>query len=198
MKELPRTANQAEFARIIGKKPSYVSELKQTGRLVIEGGKILVKESLALIEATRDPSKAGTVARHAANRAAVLAIEGGEVSDPNEHEKIDSAASDAVAGFRGYDYQASKAKREHWAAEREHALWRKEAGELMERGAVVAAFSDAGAMIRSKLEAWSETLPGQLAGQTEAQVQLTIADQVDRLLRDLSDSFGRHVGGRHG
>lgn len=90
-----------------------------------------------------------------------------------------------------YDYQGSKAKREHWAAEREHANFRKDAGELMERSAVVAAFADAGATLRGKLEAWQAMLPPQLVGSDESAIRTTLADQTERLLLDLVEKFGR-------
>src|SRR5690606_16487416 len=69
----PETAGFREFAALAGFKPSYVTELRKVGRLVLtgDGKRVRVAESLALIEQTRDPAKAGVAARHAAARAAV-------------------------------------------------------------------------------------------------------------------------------
>lgn len=69
---LPETATRTEFARILGCRPSYVTELGKAGRLVLtaNGRRVRVAESIARIEATRDPAKAGVAARHAAARAA--------------------------------------------------------------------------------------------------------------------------------
>ena len=65
------TASFAGFARLIGERsPSYITQLKGEGRLVLtdDGKRVRVQESIALIKATADPAKAGVAARHAANR----------------------------------------------------------------------------------------------------------------------------------
>jgi hypothetical protein len=180
----PTQMTPRELAAHMGFKPNYGNQLLKDGRLVLapDGKHVLVAESIARVHATKDPSKQGVADRHAAGRAAAPAP---------------AAAGEGDAVLFNYDYQNAKAKREHWAAEREHAAWRKEAGELMERGDVVAAFADAGATIRSRLEAWSSVLPPQLAGRDESAIRATIADQVEQLLRDLSDRFNRFAGEAH-
>ena len=173
------------FAASLGFKPHYGNQLVKDGRLVMapDGKHVLVAESRVKLEATRDPSKQGTVDRHAAARAAALPSLRDEVWEPEPDTAL------------AYDYQTAKAKREHWAAEREHAAFRKDAGELMERSEVVAAFADAGATLRGKLEAWAAVLPPQLAGRDEAAIRATIADQVERLLSDLVEKFNQLAGG---
>ena len=53
------TATQSEFAAILGKDKSYVTRLKQAGRLVLaEDGRVDVEASKALIAETSDPSRA--------------------------------------------------------------------------------------------------------------------------------------------
>ena len=187
------TMTLTEFARHIGCKQSYASELKAAGRLVLtdDGKRVRVAESVARIEATRDPSKAGVAARHAVERGADVATGHEPVFPPMGGD--DPADPTGLPGQ--YSYQDAKAKREHWAAEREQALYRKEAGELMERSEVVAAFADAGATLRGKLEAWAAVLPPQLVGRDEAAIRATIADQVERVLQDLVGKFGQMAGG---
>lgn len=186
------TMTLSAFARHIGCKQSYASELKNTGRLVLteDGKRVLVAESKARIQATKDPSKQGVADRHAAARAVTNSGASADAFPPLEGDGMGFEASPATQ----YSYQDAKAKREHWAAEREHAQWRKEAGELMERGEVVAAFADAGATLRSKLEAWAAVLPPQLAGRDEAAIRATMADQVERLLNDLVEKFNHMAG----
>ena len=175
------------FAASEGYKPHYGNQLAKDGRLVFapDGKHVLVAESRARLQATKDPSKQGVVERHAAERAgtADAAVPGPQAESERE-----------LTGNL-YSYQDAKAKREHWAAEREHAAWRKEAGELMERGEVVAAFADAGATLRGKLEAWAAVLPPQLAGRDEAAIRATLADQVEQLLQGLAGKFGAMAGG---
>ena len=180
------------FAASLGFKPHYGNQLVKDGRLVMapDGKHVLVAESRAKLEATRDPSKQANVERHAAARAAKAAD---PIFPPLEVEG-DGLEEPAAAQ---YSYQDAKAKREHWAAEREHAAWRKEAGELMERSDVVSAFADAGAAMRSKLEAWAAVLPPQLVGRDEAAIRATIADQVEQLLHDMVAKFNGAAGETH-
>ena len=187
----PEQLSKRAFADRIGVKPSYVRQLEIDGRLVLtpDGKAVLVAESIARIEATRDPSKQAVAERHATERGAP-AVTGHAVPPLDDEED----GSGELSGAALYNFQSAKAKKMHWEAEREQAAFRKEAGELMERSAVVAAFADAGATLRGKLEAWAAVLPPQLAGRDEAAVRATIADQVEQLLRDLADKFGRVTG----
>lgn len=196
------------FAASLGFKPHYGNQLVKDGRLVMapDGKHVLVAESKERLEATRDPSKQANVERHAAARAEVLAAaqpgvglgEGSGASRTMQPPPVFPPLADEdqigaqVTGT--YSYQEAKAKREHWAAEREHAAWRKEAGELMERGEVSAAFADAGTTVRSKLEAWAAVLPPQLVGRDEAAIRGIIADQVEQVLQDLVQAFQKLAG----
>lgn len=187
----PEQLSKRAFADRIGVKPSYVRQLEIDGRLVLtpNGRAVLVEASIARIEATRDPGKQAVAERHAAERGAPAAT-------GHAVPLLDDGEDDAgeLSGSALYNFQSSKAKKMHWEAEREQTAFRKEAGELMERSAVVAAFADAGATLRGQLEAWSTVLPPQLAGRDEAAVRATITDQVEQLLRDLSDKFSRATG----
>lgn len=181
-----------EFAKRLGYKPNYGNQLAKEGRLVYapDGKHVLLAESLERFEATRDPSRQGVADRHAAARAnrseagppatAAADVPGGEGDD-----------DDAAPAL--YDFHNAKAKREHWAAEREHAAYRKEAGELIELAHHIAALSDLGATVRAKLEAWATVLPPQLVGRDESGARAVIADQVELLLRDLEAAARRHA-----
>jgi len=205
----PETMNLRQFAKHIGCAANYPGQLKAQGRLVLDAaGRVLVKQSIERIEATRDPSKQGVADRHARQRGAPAltghAPQAGPGADqatarpvsqqpsqqqsqpPNDEPMDDPAHPDAGL----YIYQNAKAKREHWAAEREQTLYRKEAGELMERSQVVAAFAAAGSTLRGKLEAWASVLPPQLQGREEPEIRGLLADQVEVLLGDLAAVFG--------
>ena len=59
---MSNAVSQAEFARIINASRSYVTQLKKSGRLVLNsGGLVLVDESQAKIKDSADPSKDGTL-----------------------------------------------------------------------------------------------------------------------------------------
>lgn len=180
------TLTPREFAARLGYKPHYGNQLAKDGRLVFapDGKRVLVAESIARFEATKDPSRQGVADRHAAGRVAPPTAPAEPPADPDD---------DAGGDVPMYDFHNAKAKREHWAAEREHAAFRKDAGELIELTTHIAAMADVGATVRSKLEAWASTLPPQLAGRDEAAVRATLADQVELLLRALADRMQRHA-----
>lgn len=185
----PTIMSVPEFAEHIGCKRQYGYQLKKEDRLVMapDGKKVLVAESIARIAATRDPAKQGVAVRHAATRGAD--VDTGHATDLDMQDPASDPA-DPPAG-NGYNFQDSKAKREHYAAEREHTTFLKEAGELSERSAVLASYSMAGTTLRNKLESWQATLPPQLAGRDEAAIRIVLADLVERILLDLVDTFSR-------
>ena len=185
----PETLTPRQLAERLGFKPHYGNQLAKEGRFVLapDGKHVLVQESIARFHATKDPSKQGVADRHAAGRAAAAPAPAEQAEPPADPD--DDAGGDA----RMYDFHNAKAKREHWAAEREHAAFRKDAGELIELTTHIAAMADVGATVRAKLEAWASTLPPQLAGRDEAAVRATLVDQVELLLRDLADRMQRHA-----
>ena len=185
----PETLTPRQLAERLGFKAHYGNQLAKEGRFVLapDGKHVLVQESIARFHATKDPSKQGVADRHAAGRAAAAPAPAEQAEPPADPD--DDAGGDA----RMYDFHNAKAKREHWAAEREHAAFRKDAGELIELTTHIAAMADVGATVRAKLEAWASTLPPQLAGRDEAAVRATLVDQVELLLRDLADRMQRHA-----
>ncbi|OGB68584.1 hypothetical protein C6P61_09725 [Malikia spinosa] len=181
----PEQLSKRAFADRIGVKPSYVRQLEIDGRLVLtpDGKAVLVAESIARIEATRDPSKQAVAERHATERGAP-ALTGHDRAPVGDDESVVDEMP-----LPQYDFQISKAKREHWAAEREQAAFRKEAGELIERAEHIAAFARAGANLRAKLEAWSAVLPPQLVGRDEAAIRSTLVEQLEQVLRELATAI---------
>lgn len=150
-------------------------QARREGRVVMapDGKRVLAAESKARYLETADPARAGVAARHAAARAVSAAPPPDD--DPDQDDAI-----------TGYNYQDAKARREHWAAEREENTARKEAGELIELTEHVAAFANAGASIRAALELWAAVLPPQLAGRDEVAIRGIITDQVEQLLHQLT------------
>ncbi len=189
----PEQLTPRQMAVRLGFKPNYGHQLAKDGRLVFapDGKHVLLAESLARFEATKDPSRQGVADRHAAGRAAQAApapeAPAGDAAAPGEEEEEEGGAA-------LYNFHSAKAKREHWAAEREHAAFRKEAGELIELATHVAALADLGATVRAKLEAWAPMLAPQLVGRDESGLRAVIADQVELLLRDLEAAARRHAG----
>lgn len=193
-----------EFSVHLGYGRTYGYQLQKEGRLVMsaDGKRVLVAESEARVRATEDPSKQGVASRHAeARRQKVSTPPAAAPAD--ESEKGDGGADleqagNGSAGPGGYDFQVAKAKREHWAAERELAAYRKEAGELIEVSEHVAQFAKAGAVLRAGLEGWSAILPPQLVGRDEGAIRAVIAEQVEQLLRELTVQIGGMAAAQEG
>lgn len=182
----PALMSKRQFAAHIGCKPSYITELHKAGRLVMsaDGKQVDVAASLLSINATRDPSKAGVAGRHAAQRGTPVRTSpvAAPVEPPDEGDDL---------GAHSYDYQASRAKKEHWQAAAAQDEYLKAAGKLSEATRVKASFAHAGATLRSRLEGWVSSLPPQLAQRDEAAIRMTLDDAVRALLSDLADIFDR-------
>lgn len=177
---LPETATQAEFARLLGYKRSYVTALKQAGRLVLaEDGAVRVAESIARIEATRDPGKAAVAERHAAARAVLPAL----VPD------LTPADAEPESSTQGYQYWRERRERANaLAAERDNA---EAEGKLLRTADVVAACAGAFVIARVALESLADTLGPQLAAEgDEARCRALIADEVELQLAELSRRLG--------
>lgn len=177
--------SRADFARRLHCKRSYVTDLANAGRLVLSADGKLVdwKSSLARIEATRDPSKAATVARHAAARTqpapstqpeAQTAPSGGD-SDPADQPYGDT------------DYQVWRARREKanaLSAERDLAVSLRA---LIPADDVRALITEAATLFRQQIESLPDRVAPQLAGISEEQrIRLLLADDIEQALRDLS------------
>lgn len=178
------TATFREFAAIVGCRPSYVTQLKKDGRLVLteDGKRVEVEASRQLIEDTRDPSKAGVVARHAKARAEQAATSEAPDDTPENNEEND------VGIVGGYDFQQSRAKKEHFAALQAEAEYRKTIKELLEASAVRAVLADIVTVLRSSLESMPHTLaPVLSATQGEAEIKALLHDHIEAALRDASE-----------
>lgn len=177
------TLTQRQFADHIGCRPSYVTKLKQDGRLVLtdDGRLVRVAESIARIEATRDPARRAVTQRHADARGATLAASEGAAT----------AAAEDFAILANPDYQAARAKREHFAAEREEMRYRQEAGELMVAAEVEGAVASILTELRTRLEALPDVLGPQLAPVTdETQIRARLADEIEMALNEAARRFG--------
>lgn len=176
--------SQAEFARHLGVRRSYVTQLKQTGRLVIdENGLIDVDASTARIAATADPGKQAVAARHAQQR-------GGELpSAPladNAPERAPESLEEPEAPGTP-DYQKARARKEEANAQLAEIEVAKQAASLFDASEVIAAVADAGAIFRTSLDSRRPLLVSQLAVLSdEAEVRLLLEEQDEYLLTELA------------
>lgn len=184
----PNVMSIAQFNKHMRYRGRYAYELAKTGRLVMTAdGQVLVAESIARVEITRDPSRAGVAERHAQARGyevGSLAGEGPALGGEGEDKgNADSAPS--------YQFQDSKAKREHFAALREENAYRKEAGDLMDCSEVIGAFSDAAAKVAGVLDAVPATVGPMLAGLPQEEVLRILAEQMDIARAEMASALNK-------
>jgi hypothetical protein len=175
------------MADLIGARaPSYINELEKTGRAVrAPDGKLWLKaESLAAYRAGKDPSKQGVADRHAAARAAVAP------PPPPESEPADPQDKDADPGH--YNYQSSKAKREHFAALEAEASYRKQIKELLEASDVRSVLTEVITILRTSMEGLAYNMAPILAATSdEAQIKSTLGAEVEHALKTASESLAK-------
>lgn len=194
MAELPETEAFREFAARLGCKPGYVTQLKQSGRLVLteDGRRVRVAESLQLIASTRDPAKEGVRARHAAARGQGAV----SVAQP---PALTTAGDDGGedADFPVVPADPLSLRRAKAQAEREEALARKalreeqvEMGGLMVKDDVLSFVAGAVVQLRSRLELLPAVLAPQLAAtDDEDTVRVKLRDGIEQALEELARKF---------
>lgn len=190
----PGTASFGGFARILGERsPSYVTQLKGEGRLVLteDGKRVRVQESLALVRATADPSKAGVQARHAANRT-ITGGEGAVVVPAGTPEGSGEGGDEDAGRESSHSVRRAKALADK---EEELALTARRvnliaAGELLTAGDVEAALVDAGTSMRSALENLPSTLAPELAAERdEGRVRVILSEAIENVLGEIARQF---------
>lgn len=181
---IPETMSLSQFNKHMGFKGRYVYQLRDEGRLMLapDGKAVLVAESIARIQATKDPSRAGVADRHAQAR-------GYEVGGSGSTEESASSADGEIAS--SYDFQGGKAKKEHFAALREEAAYHKEIGNLMDADEAMGAFADAGAKLAAVLDAVPATVGPMLAGLAQAEVIRVLTEQMDIARSELSSAMSK-------
>lgn len=188
----PSTATFTEFATLHGCVKSHVTALRKAGRLVLteDGKRVRVAESLARIEATRDPAMAAVAARHAEQRGAELVRAPADAPQKATQVEQDDEAFDG--GDEGSpDYQRWKARKERAAALREELRLGEEAGDLVRRADAVSIVAQAFTSVRTAFEALPDSIASTLAGETdEARVRTLLLEEIEHLLGNLANEIG--------
>jgi len=170
------TITQAAFARHIGMSKSYVTALKQAGRLVMteDGKRVRVAESLARIDATKDPNRDDVKARHAAARA-------------GNSETVPVVPDDPAGERIGKSFSAARAVKEKYNALRAKLDYEREFGTVVPTDDVHRTALDAGATLRATME----NIPDQLAPQLTAisdreEIHGLLTEHIEHALRETS------------
>lgn len=194
MSSAPETATARELAERLGFKPHYGHQLVKDGRFVLapDGKRVLVAESLARYQATKDPSKQGVADRHAAARAAA--------DDSDDHD-ADSApayrpAQGASEAAVGNSYQQARAVKEKFLALEAKRAYEVAIGQLRDSREVEGLAATAMTELRIRLENLATTVAPMLTNQPdEAKVRALLQDQFAHALESASHHFARLATG---
>lgn len=184
------TMTKSEFASHINVKPGYVSQLITAGRLIMDGDKVVVEDSIKRINETRDPSKAAVAARHETarqeKRSPATAVQDESIIPDEVREKT----NDDIGHAAGSAYQHAKAFREKYNALSAKMAYEREIKTLLPADDVRQAVMDGDTIIRSRLESLPDQLAPLLAAEMDEQrVRAILIEQIEHLLTDLSGSF---------
>jgi len=164
---------QSEFARHIERVPGYITQMKDAGRLVMDGEHVNVEASLERMRETANPSFQMHADRHQEDR-----------------ERKAAGMLDDLTGKAGSAYQQARAMREKYAAMQAKISYEKEIGLLLVANDVKMAVADGDALIRNRLESLPDILAPQLAAEKDEQrIRALLSDQIEYLLDELSRSF---------
>jgi hypothetical protein len=174
--------SKSAFARRLGVAPSYVTKLKDEGRIVVVDGQIEVEASLARMEATKDPNRDDVRQRHAKARDAKRLAEGvgatvAGVIAPREGEesgaKVKTAPGADSGGREGGDeepeagpviqaaevFRKARTAKMHFESRRAVIRVARLQGRLADMATIRKSAGNDGASLRSLLE----NLPDQAA-----------------------------------
>lgn len=182
------TASLSEFADILGVRPSRVTRLKQTGRLVLtaDGKRVLVEASKARIKETESGQP-----QHAASRRHWQEHREGAHDAPpapNNPQPPEDGGNEPAANTRSYWERREAAAR----AETREIELAKLKGDLVETSAVRASGTEAGTVLRAALE----NLPDQVAPilaegdpEREERIRARLTEHVGLVLTEISDKL---------
>jgi hypothetical protein len=185
----PTTMSVPDFSAHINCKRTYAYQLKKEGRLVLtdDGKMVKVAESIARIAATRDPAHQGVADRHAAERGAPAQTGHAPNADP-----APPMGEGSDAPVPGYDFQSSKAKREHFSAMEAEASYRQKIGELLEASEVRGVLIEVLTVLRVAIEGLPYNLAPVLAATSdEAEIKSLLTTEVEFALKTAHDSLAK-------
>lgn len=191
----PNWATRQQLADLVTERsnssPSYVNELEKNGLAfrAPDGKHWLKAESLAAYRAGKDPSKQGVADRHAAARAAADTA-ATAAPPPKDPAQPPPPEEDTDPG--SYNYQTSKAKREHFAAMEAEATYRQKIKELLEASEVRSVLTEIITVLRTSMEGLAYNLAPILAATNdEAQIKSTLGSEIEHALKTASESLAK-------
>jgi hypothetical protein len=171
---------QAEFARLENKARSYITALKNAGRLVMEGDKVNVEASRARIKETADPNRDDVKTRWEADR-----------QKPNPAVDDQNAANSADK--IGNSYQAARAVKEKFSAMTAKLDYERAVGKVIDKTEVKAAAADLVTMFRQNIENMPHRTAPELVGKDLDQIRAILKQEVHTALAELEKELTKRL-----
>ncbi|MDD5271382.1 MAG: hypothetical protein PHU14_01560 [Methylovulum sp.] len=169
--------SQAQFAKHLGVSPSYITELKNKGALVMAEGGVDVEASQERIAQLKDPDKQGVADRHQSNR-----------DKKQNQDGLGQGESEQAAKV----IQQSRAVKEKYRAMSAKRDYELSVGQLLVADEVAYVIGNAAAVVRMRLESLPDVLAAQCAAETDEQkIRALFYDQIENLLTEMSNEFNK-------
>jgi hypothetical protein len=174
---------QADFARHINKHRSYITQLKQEGRIVMsENGKhVLVNESLNLLKETADYNRDDVSERHAAERFKKNESRG------DEYDWLEDADPNKTTLAKG------RAIEQHYKALSARMDYKASIGDLVSKDEVKNAVLDIISTFRQSIENFPHRIAADLVGKDVDFIRSTLRQEVYQVLTDLQKNFDKKI-----
>lgn len=174
-----KTMTQREFAKHMGWADSYVTKLKNAGRLVFDGKRVKVNESIALIDQTAG-SRDDVAARHKAARIS------------HDQPEVDVVIPDVTLKDAQRIKALAESRRVAALADKEEMERDRLAGDLIAREDVDAAMKFIGATVRGLLDVFPDQVSPVIAPVTSMdECHALLTEQCRNVLVGLGDAIER-------
>lgn len=132
----PELLSQKEFASLLGISAPMVTKHKKAGRLVMDGSHtklVRVAESLAAIDAWKDPARGGDRSTRPSNTGIPLSAARAERTQPAIHVEPSTVSSTSASDADRLNYNVQAARHKLAEAQRSELMLAREAGELVSK-----------------------------------------------------------------
>lgn len=188
------TLNQTQFAKHINVHKTYVTQLKQAGRLVMtDKGKVDVEASILRIKETEDPNRDDVKKRHATDRGADTLVD--TIGEPKaEKAKKTKPAKEVDADAASFS--KGRAKEQHFKALQAEIEYNERMGLLVKKEDMQAAVADVVSIFRQKIENLPNRVSPELVGKDLQFIRSRIKDECHEILTELSKDFKQRMEAR--
>ena len=183
--------SKSAFAARLNRAPSYVTKLKDTGRLVLaaDGKRVDVEASLRLIGQTAGSRDDVAQRWQAARVAQTQATTSGDIPAPEKTQQRPTAQADAAEKI-GSSLQAARAVKEKYAAMTAKIEYEKLIGELEPTEKVHLDLRSFGAALRSAMDVFPDQIAPLVAATSDLhEIHMILTENCNEVLHRVADEI---------